>query len=444
MSAIDEKFCCPDVEKSVLGLMLYSKTSLLVAMDKLREEDFSDPVFRVIFKTMHSMHAEGKSVDLVLLATRLKDLNKLDQIGGIVFLTSLIQCVDTIAYLDDYCEVIKKKSTIRQIKDGITRSSRILHDEEDVDEILDQIRQIFFEIGISNEGSMPLKDILMDNSQENLTTRKSDFDQGILPALDGIPSLWKNLDDLIECLGNSHLIILAARPSIGKTTFALNLAYNICYKQKVSAGFFSFEMTSQQLALKLLVSHCHVEPKKITTGNLNSQELTLACQGVNELSTANLIIDDHPVHKFSEMKAKARRMVESEGVKIIFIDHLQLIKMGGARMDRYAETTEISRELKLMAKELKVPIVVLCQLSRKVDERPGHKPIMSDLRDSGSIEQDSDVILLMHRRDYYDPYDRPGIMELYVAKNRHGSVGTVNFSFEKEFSRFEPLEIQML
>ena len=255
----------------------------------------------------------------------------------------------------------------------------------------------------------------------------------------GIPSHFVDLDKMINGLNNSNLMILAARPAMGKTALALNIAENVCFKSKVPVGIFSLEMTAEQLVHRIICSQAEVESDKIKTGALNGIEYQRIVGCVSEMQKHMMIIDDQPGLKITDLRARARRMKESYGIGFLVIDYLQLISGSGSNRtfeNRQNEISEISRMLKNLARELNIPILCLSQLSRKVEERQGHRPMMSDLRESGSIEQDSDIVMFFLRREYYDPNDKPGMAELIVAKNRHGGVGNINLTFRKEFAQF--------
>lgn len=436
----------PEMERSVLGCMLFSKTAMQIALQYLSVDDFYCSEHKIIFKCLSTLSSAGKQVDLAILAIRLKDENTLDSIGGVPYLTSLISTVETSVYVDEYCDIIKRKSLLRQMSDGVFRSGQIVEGcIDDIDSALDQIRQIFFDIGRHSTSTpiIPFNTLMDEYSLENMSKIKLRFDSlGPNSApITGIPTSMAHLDKIIDGLGPTHMIILAARPAMGKTTFALNIASNVCYKSDIPVAIFSLEMTARQLAQKMLCCYSGIDSQKIRTGELSSHEVELVAQSADQMRTNKIIIDDMPIVKMSDLKARARRLRERENVGLIVIDYLQLIRYGDRKMDRYNEVTEISREIKLMAKELEVPIVCLSQLSRKTEDRIGHRPLLSDLRDSGSIEQDADVIILLHRRDYYDPYDHPGSIDVLVAKNRHGSIGNIQMRFEKEIGKFSDIDV---
>jgi replicative DNA helicase len=255
----------------------------------------------------------------------------------------------------------------------------------------------------------------------------------------GIATHFTDLDNVINGMNNSNLVILAARPAMGKTALALNIAENICFKNKMPVGIFSLEMSAEQLLHRVICSHSQVESDKIKTGSINGSEYQSIVSSVNAMLNQTMIIDDQPGLKITDLRARARRMKEAFDIQFLVIDYLQLLSGSGttrSQENRQNEISEISRLLKNLARELNIPVLCLSQLSRKVEERVGHRPMMSDLRESGSIEQDSDIVMFLLRREYYDPYDKPGQGELIVAKNRHGSVGNINLTFRKEIAQF--------
>lgn len=258
-------------------------------------------------------------------------------------------------------------------------------------------------------------------------------------GITGIPSHFTDLDKMINGLTSSNLMILAARPAMGKTALALNIAENVAFKTGLPVGVFSLEMTAEQLLHRMICSQSEVASDKIRTGSLNGTEYQRIVAAVNSMMEATVIIDDQPGLKITDLRARARRMKESHNIQFLVVDYLQLITGSGlsrSQENRQNEISEISRMMKTLARELSLPILCLSQLSRKVEERTGHRPMMSDLRESGSIEQDSDIVMFLLRREYYDPYDKPGQAELIVAKNRHGAIGNINLTYRKELAQF--------
>jgi len=438
-------------EMMVLGCMLTSHDSLNIAADALDDHDFYFTEHKAIFAALQYAYRNDKPADVHLISEELKRQNKLEAIGGISYLTSVAQYAGTSAYIEEYAEIVKNKSLLRQIINA-TQSieKQALDDPKDVKTCLDDAQSAFFQIGqkANAHGGILVSEILsgvkaqsklpflkeLEEKQERY--RKKPDDE---LAITGIPSHFLDLDKMINGLNNSHLLILAARPAMGKTALALNVAENVCFKSKTAVGIFSLEMTAEQLAHRLIASQSEVESDKIRTGSLNHEEFHQVVEAVSLMQDHTMIIDDTPGLKITDLRARARRMKESYNIGLLIVDYLQLISGSNSYRNsenRVNEISEISRMLKNLARELDVPVLCLSQLSRKVEERTGHRPQMSDLRESGSIEQDADIIMLLLRREYYDPNDRPGQAELIVAKNRHGSVGNINLTYRKEIAQF--------
>jgi len=604
-----------EAEMIVLGCMLTSINSLNIAAEKLQESDFFFGEHRIIFTCLQDAFKKDKPADIHLVAEELKRQDRLHAVGGVVYLTSLAQYAGTAAYIEEYAQVVKHKSVLRQMITSAHQVEKSALDEPpDVYEALDDAQKMFFKIGQSRSSSAGIlvKDILEGNQSDmsvpflkELESRQERY-MRLGPestGITGIPTDFVDLDKMINGLNNSHLIILASRPGMGKTAFALNVAENVACKNQVPVGIFSLEMTADQLVHRIVCSQSEVESSKIRTGSLSAMEFHQVVEAVKGLQQHVIVIDDQPGVKITDLRARARRMKESHNVGCIIVDYLQLISGSGTAKtaeNRQNEISEISRNLKILARELDVPILCLSQLSRKVEERTGHKPVISDLRESGclaadtiirdaitgkvytireladrekqlplsvhavrpdltigihmmvkafysgekivyelktrsgryikassnhpflridgwipleqlhegekiatrklvfqnqqspmrdeklrnlaasdlywdeissitklgeedvydltvedvhnfvandiivhnSIEQDADVVALMYRPDYYDPYDRPGRAELIVAKNRHGGVGTVTLTYRKELAQFANFSAQ--
>jgi replicative DNA helicase len=438
-------------EMMVLGCMLTSINSLNIAADLLQDTDFYYNEHKTVFSLLKEAYKKDKPVDVHILCEDLKRIGKLEGVGGAAYITTLAQYAGTSAYIEEYSQIVRDKSILRQMI-GAAQSveKTALKNPDDVYETLDEAQQKFFKISQSatQESGIHIKDILSgvksDSGEPYLKTLQErqeryqelgDEETGI----SGIRTHFNDLDEMIQGFHNSNLMILAARPAMGKTALALNLAENICFKNNIPVGIFSLEMSAEQLVHRMICSQAEVESNKIRTGSLNGIEFQKIVACVNEVQDHPLIIDDQPGLKITDLRARARRMKESHGIGFLVIDYLQLISGSGSSRsmeNRQIEISEISRMLKNLARELDIPILCLSQLSRKVEERAGHRPMMSDLRESGSIEQDSDIVMFLLRREYYDPNDKPGMAELIVAKNRHGGIGNVNFTFRKEIAQF--------
>jgi replicative DNA helicase len=437
-------------EMMVLGCMLSNINALNIAADALTPLDFYYPEHKIIFETLQSAFRQDKPSDLQLTSEELKRQDKLHTVGGISYLNTLIGYAGTSAYIEEYCEVIKSKAVLRRMITTCKDIEKIaLEEPDDVYTTLDEAQAKFFAISQTSASStwIHIKDILSGAKTElklpflkELQQKQEKFKvHGEEQAMEGIPSMFLDLDKMLGGLGRSNLIILAARPAMGKTALALNIAENICFKLGMPVGLFSLEMNADQLVHRLICSQSEVESHKIKQGSLSGHEYQRVVSAVHSMQKGQMVIDDHPSLKISDIRVRARRMKEAHKIEILIIDYLQLISGSsskGSGDNRQNEISEISRLLKTLARELNIPIICLSQLSRKVEERPGHRPMMSDLRESGSIEQDADCVMFLLRREYYDPYDKPGQAELIVAKNRHGGVGSVNLTYRKEITQF--------
>ena len=437
-------------EMMVLGCMLTSINSLNIASDALDDSNFYFTEHKTIFQVLKTAYKKDKPADIHLVAEELKRMDKLAAVGGVAYLTTLAQYAGTSAFIEEYVEIIRNKALLRKMINAaqIVEKSA-LEEPSDVNTALDDAQQLFFQIsqslnsragilmseifsGVRAESGIPYLKELQERQERY--AQKGPGDTGIT----GIPSHFIDLDKMINGLNNSNLMILAARPAMGKTSLALNIAENVCFKNNIPVGIFSLEMSAEQLVHRIVCSQSEVESDKIKTGALNGEEYQRIVTSVSGMQNHQLIIDDQAGLKITDLRARARRMKESCGIGFLVIDYLQLISGSGSKSmeNRQNEISEISRMLKNLARELNIPILCLSQLSRKVEERQGHRPMMSDLRESGSIEQDSDIVMFLLRREYYDPNDKPGMAELIVAKNRHGGVGNINLTFRKEYAQF--------
>lgn len=439
-------------EMMVLGCMLTSINSLNTTAEALEESDFYYSEHQIIFTSLKQAFLQDKPADIHLTSESLKRVGKLDAIGGSSYLMELAQYAGTSAYIEEYVGVVKDLSLLRAMINAAQLIEKKAYDEpKQVEETLEEAQQLFFKISQSRnaQAGSTLQEILsgakaeaqvpylkaLQQRQEDFLNRDPENDLGIT----GVPTHFNDLDKMLNGLGKSNLIILAARPAMGKTALAVNIAENICFKSQVPVGIFSLEMSAEQLLQRIVCSQSEVESSKIQTGSINGVEFQRVVEAVNRIESGTMVIDDQPGLKISDLKARARRMKEAHNIGALIIDYLQLLSGSSSFRNmesRQNEISEISRGLKNLARELNIPVICLSQLSRRVEERTGHRPMMSDLRESGSIEQDADVVTFLLRRDYYDPLDKPGMAELIIAKNRHGGVGSVNFTFRKEIGQF--------
>lgn len=438
-------------EMMVLGCMLTSINGLNIAADGLDDSDFYYTEHKIIFQTLKTAYKSDKPADVHLICEELKRQDKLKTVGGAAYITTLAQYAGTAAYIDEYVVIVRDKAILRSmIQASQMVEKKALNEPDNVLETLDEAQQLFFKIsqsahpssgkligeiltGVKSESKQPFLKELQER-QENFLLRGAN-DPGVV----GVSSHFIDLDKMLNGLNNSNLMILAARPAMGKTAFALNVAENVCFKGGLPVGIFSLEMSGEQLVHRIICSQAEVESDKIKTGALNGIEYQRIVGAVNLMQNSVMVIDDQPGLKITDLRARARRMKESYDIQLLVIDYLQLISGSGSfrtQENRQNEIAEISRMLKNLARELNIPVLCLSQLSRKVEERPGHRPMMSDLRESGSIEQDSDIVMFMLRREYYDVNDKPGLAELIIAKNRHGGIGTVNLTYRKEIVQF--------
>ena len=440
-----------DSEMMVLGCMLTSINAFNIAADALDDADFYFMEHKIIFQVLKNAYKTEKPADVHLVCEELKRQNKLNTVGGPAYIMTLAQYAGTSAHIEEYSHLVRDKALLRRMIHAAQQvEKRALDEPPNVSEVLDEAQAMFFQIGQSTNrvAGVLISEILSGVKSElaipylkELQERQEAYQQrdGDDPGITGIPTHFVDLDTILNGFNNSNFMILAARPAMGKTALAVNIAENICFKNQIPVGIFSLEMTAEQLVHRMICSQAEVESDKIKTGSINGIEYQRIVECVHIMQQHTMILDDQPGLKISDLRARARRMKENYGIGLLIVDYLQLISGTGtyrAQESRQLEISEISRLLKNLARELNIPILCLSQLSRKVEERQGHRPMMSDLRESGSLEQDSDIVMFLLRREYYDPMDKPGMAELIVAKNRHGGIGNVNMIFRKEFAQF--------
>lgn len=427
-----------DAERSTLGAMFLDKEAIYRAMEILRPDDFYKDAHRYIYQTVLELTNKGEPVDLVTVSEALRQKKRLDEVGGIAYLTELANAVPTAAHIEHYAQIVEEKSLLRQLIRSAGEIMAAGYDaERDAEEIIDAAERNIF--AITNRRTRrdvtSLKQILIDAFEqiERLYETRG--------SVTGVPTGFPDLDRLTAGLQPSDFIILAARPSMGKTTFALNIAQNAAVHLKIPVIIFSLEMSKEQLAVKLLCAEAGVDNQRIRTGNLLEEDWPRLSHALGRLSEAMIFIDDSPSISALEVRAKARRIKAEYGLGLIIVDYLQLMQSRHRLENRQQEVSEISRSLKALARELSVPVLAISQLSRAVEQRTSKKPSLADLRESGSLEQDADLVCFLYREDYYDPEtEKKNITELIVAKHRNGPTGTVEFLFQKEFSKFLSLE----
>jgi len=438
-------------EMMVLGCMLTRVNSLNIASDALCSADFYYVEHQVIFEILQGLFKNDKPADIHLVAEELKRSDKLKRIGGVGYLTTLAQYAGTSAYIEEYVGLIRDKSILRRMIDAAQEiEKKALEAPANVLDALDDAQASLFAISqhTNTKAGRQIKDIISGVQAESglpylkeLEERQEKYLEKGEEALafTGVPTGFTDLDKLINGLSPSNLIILAGRPGMGKTALALNVAEHVAFNYDKPVGIFSLEMSAEQLLHRMICSQSEVESMKIQVGSLDGTEFQRVVQTINLMQKSTIIVEDQPGQKVTDVRVKARRMKEAYDIQLLIIDYLQLLSGSGAYSgndSRQNEISEISRMLKNLARELNVPILCGSQLSRRVEERSGHRPIMSDLRESGAIEQDADVVLFLLRPEYYDPYNKPGLAELIIGKNRHGRVGNVEVTYRKEFAQF--------
>ncbi|MCD7035302.1 replicative DNA helicase [Metabacillus sp. GX 13764] len=428
-----------EAEQAVLGAIFLEPQALTLATEVLIPEDLYRAAHQKIFNAMLQLADKGEPVDLVTVTSELADANLLEEIGGVSYLTDLADSVPTAANIEYYARIVEEKSILRRLirtassiaQDGYTR-------EDEVEDLLSEAEKNIMEVAQrKNAGAFQnIKDVLVQtyDNIELLHTRKGD--------ITGIPTGFTELDRMTAGFQRNDLIIVAARPSVGKTAFALNIAQNVATKTEENVAIFSLEMGADQLVMRMLCAEGNINAQALRTGNLTSDDWSKLTMAMGSLSNAGIYIDDTPGIRVSEIRAKCRRLKQETGLGMILIDYLQLIQGSGRSKDnRQQEVSEISRTLKSLARELQVPVIALSQLSRGVEQRQDKRPMMSDIRESGSIEQDADIVAFLYRDDYYDKEsENKNIIEIIIAKQRNGPVGTVSLAFVKEYNKFVNLE----
>jgi replicative DNA helicase len=427
-----------EAEMAVLGSMLIEEEAIPMAMEVVDVDCFYKEANRTIFSAILDLYNSQKSVDFITLSEELKRKNTLDTIGGVAYLTSLTEAVPTAANVQHYARIIKEKSVLRFLINNATQIvSESYETKGNVEELLDRAEKLIFEISDhkAKGGYVILKEIIKDSIEtiDRLYQKKT--------HVTGVPTGFLDFDKQTAGLQNSDLIVIAGRPSMGKSALALSIAEHAAVVEKIPVGFFSLEMSKEQLVQRLLCSHAKVDAHKVRSGFLAPSDWPRLTSAAGKLSDAPIYIDDSPAISALELRAKARRLKSHHDIKLIVLDYLQLMRGTISQSEsRQQEISEISRSLKALARELDIPVIAISQLSRAVEARQDHRPQLSDLRESGAIEQDADVVVLLLREEYYSPTEQNrGIAEVILAKQRNGPVGSIQLSFIKEYMRFENL-----
>ncbi len=425
-----------EAERSVLGAIILENESIYQILDALSGEDFYAENHRILYERSVNLTTATRSIDLVILRDELTKTGELDQIGGLSYLVSLIDSVPSARNIQHYSQIVKEKAVLRRlIRTGYEIIDSCYKQDEDTDEILNKAERAIFSIAEDRiqSGFQPLKDLADD-----VFTRIK-YLQDHPGELTGLSTGFKDLDDLTSGFQPSDLIIIAGRPSMGKTAFALNIALYAGTILKKTVGIFSLEMSKEQLMLRLLCSEARLNAHHLRSGEFTRKEWSELLRTMTVLSDSKIFLDDTSGITPLEMGAKARRLKAEHGLDLLIVDYLQMLRMKGRWDNRQQEITAISRSLKELAKELNVPLIALSQLHRGPETRgKDHKPVLSDLRESGAIEQDADVVCFIYREELYEPTDENrGLAEILVRKQRNGPTGEIELVFLKEFTRFE-------
>ena len=423
-----------EAEQSVLGSILLDKEAIISVSETLVAEDFYKEAHKVIYESMLKLYNNQSEIDLITLADDLRDQGYLNDIGGVPYLTSLSTIVPTTSNIKYYVNIVKDKSVVRQL---ISAVNDILNSGYDgslkIGDVLENAEKKIFDISQEriNNDFQTINQVLKDTYDmiEKLYTEKNE--------VTGLTTGFRDLNKKINGFQKSDLLLIAARPAMGKTAFALNLVQNASLKGDASVAVFSLEMSKEQLVQRMLSAQSNVELKKIKTGKLGANDWPRIIEAMAVLSEAKIHIDDTPGIKISELRSKCRKLKIEKGLDLVLIDYLQLMEGEGNNESRQQEIAKISRSLKILAKELNCPVVALSQLSRAPEQRADHRPMLSDLRESGSIEQDADIVMFLYRDEYYNPdTERKNIGEVIVSKNRHGETGTVELVWFGEVQKF--------
>ena len=427
-----------DAEQAVLGSMLTDKEAVNAAIESLKEDAFYRDDNRIIFQAIVNLYSKSEPIDIITLKDELESMDKFEQVGGYEYLASLPDKVPTTANVQKYIKIVEEKSILRNLIKTANEIIELGYDPtEDVEDIMDGAEKKIFDIMQSKnqKGYTPIKDVLVESftKLEELYNRKQ--------HITGVPTGFAELDYKTAGLHGSELILVAARPAMGKTAFALNLATNAALRGNAPVAIFSLEMSKDQLVNRILCSEAMVDSNKVRTGKLDEDDWVKLAGAIGPLSEAEMYIDDTPGISVMEIRTKCRKLKMEKNIGLVVIDYLQLVQGNKRTASREQEISEISRSLKILAKEINVPVIALSQLSRAVEQRPDHRPMLSDLRESGAIEQDADIVMFLYRDDYYNKEsEKKDISEVIIAKQRGGQTGTVELLWMGNYTKFVNLE----
>lgn len=428
-----------EAEQAVIGSMLTDKDAVISALEVLKEEDFYREDNKSIYAAIVNLYNKAEPIDIITVKAELESMGKFEQVGGLEYLTELPEKVPTTANAIKYIKIVEEKSVLRNLIKTANEIIELGYDPtEAVEDIMEGAEKKIFNLlqNKNQKGYVSMKDVLVDSftQLEELYNRKQ--------HITGVPSGFTQLDYKTAGFHGSELILIAARPAMGKTAFVLNIASNVAIKAKVPVAIFSLEMSKEQLVNRILSSEAMVDANKVRTGKLDESDWTKLASSIGPLSESEIYIDDTPGISVMEIRAKCRKLKLEKDIGLVIIDYLQLVQGSNKRNgSREQEISEISRSLKILAKEINVPVIALSQLSRAVEQRPDHRPMLSDLRESGAIEQDADIVMFLYRDDYYNPdSEKKGIAEVIIGKHRGGSLGTVDLLWLGSYTKFVNLE----
>lgn len=428
-----------EAEQAVIGSMLTDKDAIISAIEVLKEEDFYREDNKAIYAAILNLYNRAEPVDIITLKAELSSLGKLEAVGGLEYLAQLPDKVPTTANVDKYIKIVEEKSLLRNLLKTANEIIKLGYDEtQEVDLLMDQAeKKIFDAIQSRNQrGYSSIKDVLVDTftELEQLYNQKQ--------HITGVPTGFADLDYKTAGLHNSDLILVAARPAMGKSAFALNIASYAATRGNIPVAIFSLEMSKEQMVNRVLCSEAMVDSNKVRTGKIDDEDWAKLAEASGTLSESKIFIDDTPGISIMEIRAKCRKLKLEQDIGLVVIDYLQLVQGSGKRgASREQEIAEISRSLKILAKEINVPVIALSQLSRAPEQRPDHRPMLSDLRESGSIEQDADIVMFLYRDDYYnEDSEKKNIAEVIISKHRSGSTGTVELLWLGNYTKFANIE----
>ncbi len=428
-----------EAEQAVLGAMLTDKDAVIESLEVLNKDDFYREDNKIIFEAIFNLYNKAEPIDIITVKDELVSMNKFDAVGGLEYLAVLPDKVPLVSNVDRYIKIVEEKAILRNL---IKASNDIISlgyaETEEVDNIIDSAEKKIFEITQKKnaKGYTPIKDILVESfaELERLYNQKK--------PITGVPTGFADLDYKTAGLHNSDLILVAARPAMGKSAFVLNIAANAAVKENIPVAIFNLEMSKEQLVNRMLCSEAMVDSNKVRTGKIEEEDWVKLATALGPLSEAPIYIDDTPGISIMEIRAKCRKLKMEKNIGMVIIDYLQLVQGSGKRYaSREQEISEISRSLKILAKELDVPVIALSQLSRAAEQRQDHRPMLSDLRESGAIEQDADIVMFIYRDDYYNENsEKKNIAEITLAKHRSGSTGTIELLWLGNYTKFVNIE----